>query len=258
MDIKLERPVVFVDLETTGISRAYDRIVEFTFIKMHPNGSEDTLSARLNPGIPIPSSATDVHGITDSDVKDEPAFKECALRIKEFLENCDIAGFGVKRFDLPILASEFDRAAIAFSRKGRRILDAQRIYHHFEPRDLTAAYKKYCGKELENAHTSKADAMAAIEVLKSQLKMHPELPKDIEGLHKFCNEEEASWIDPDGRFVWSGGEAIISFGEHKGKSLKEISKTKPDYFQWIIGKDFSPEVKEIAKNALENKFPVSG
>jgi DNA polymerase-3 subunit epsilon len=183
-------------------------------------------------------------------------FYKYGSSLRDFLRDCDIGGFGIKRFDLPILEAEFRRAGIDFSRQGRRILDAMVIYHKFEPRDLTAAYKKYCGKDLASNHASKADVRAAMEVLEAQLDMYSELPGDIAGIHEYCYPEESNWIDAEGKFIWSEGEAKLGFGrQYKGKSLKEIARIDPGYLRWIANGEFSVEVKEIAAKALKGEFP---
>jgi len=242
-------------LETTGLSVSSDRIVELAILKIHPDGTEDFRSVRINPEIPIPTAATNIHGITNEDVADKPNFLQYASSLRHFLNGCDIGGFNVQKFDLPLLEAEFRRAGVEFSRQGCCILDAQVIYHKLEPRDLASAYRKYCGKELENSHTSEADVRAAAEVLECQLDMHPELPRDVARLHDFCNPEETDWIDTEGKIIWSEGEAIVSFGQYKGKSLKEIRSIDSEYLRWMGSADFSAEVKDIAAKALNGEFP---
>lgn len=254
-NIKLDRPLVFIDLETTGLSVNSDRIIELTVLKIHSDGTEEFKSTRINPEIPIPAAATKIHGITNKDVMDKPKFRQYASSLQHFLDGCDIGGFSVKRFDLPLLEAEFRRAGVEFSCQGRRILDAQVIYHKLEPRNLAAAYRKYCSKELENGHTSEVDVRAAAEVLECQLDVHPELPRDVAGLHDFCNPEELNWIDTDGKFVWSDGEAVLDFGRYKGKSLKDVASIDPDYLHWVATGDFSTQVREIAIRALDGEFP---
>lgn len=250
-----DRPIAFIDFETTGLNTAFDRIIELTIIKINPDGTEDFRSVRVNPGIPIPAAATEVHGIKDEDVTDKPRFRQYAKSLRDFLDGCDIAGFGVKRFDLPILEAEFKRANVEFSRQGRRILDVQVIYHNLEPRDLAAAYRKYCNKELKNAHSSGEDVRAAVEILECQLQQHPELPRDIAKLHDYSNPRETNWIDADGKLIWYEGEATIDFGQYKGRSLREVAKTDVGYLDWIVRGDFSSEVKKIASKALMGEFP---
>jgi len=253
-NLKFDRPIAFIDLEATGLNPSFDRIVELSIIKIHPDGTQESKSTRINPAIPIPAEATRIHGITDDDVADKPAFSEYAAGLRDFLDNCDIGGFGVKRFDIPMLEAEFRRAGLDFSRQGRHILDAQLIYHTLEPRDLTAAYKKYCGKHLENAHSSEADVWASLEVIEGQLNMYSELPHDVVGLHNFCNPRDVNKIDPVGQLFWSEGEVIIDFGKHKGKSLKYVASSDSEYLQWIIHADFSEEVKAIVAKALDGEF----
>ena len=253
--LKFDRPIAFIDVETTGLSPYSDRIVELSILKIHPDGAEEYKSHRINPGIPIPAEATEIHGITDDDVAGEPRFRQYAAGIRDFLDDCDIAGFNVIRFDLPFLEAEFRRAGVEFTRRGRRLLDSQILYHQLEPRDLQAAYLKYCGKELEDAHTAEEDARAAAEILEGQLEMHPELPRDVDKLHAMCNPREANCIDAEGKFIWSGGEAICTFGRFKGWSLKQMATDDPEYLEWIANADFSTEVQEIATNALNGEFP---
>ena len=197
-NLRFERPMAFIDLETTGLNTSSDRIVELTVLKVYPDGHEELKSHRINPGMSIPTEATEVHGITDADVADEPNFQKYAVSLRDFLDDCDIAGFNVIRYDLPLLKAEFRRVGVEFSSKGRHILDAQVVYHKFEPRDLTAAYRKYCGKDREEAHTSGGDVRAAAEVLDSQLAMYPELPKVVPELHEFCNPGQSDWVDDEG------------------------------------------------------------
>ena len=255
-NLQLDRSIAFIDIETTGVNPSLDRIVELTVLKIHPDGIEEFKSTRINPEIPMPTEATNIHGITDDDVADKPIFRQYARSLRDFLHDCDIGGFNVKRFDLPILEAEFRRAGVEFSRRGRRIVDALVIYHKLDPRDLAAAYRKYCGRQLETGHTSKGDIRATAEILEGQLEMHPELPRDVGGLHEFCcDPEEESWIDAEGKFVWAEGEAILGFGQYKGKSLKEVASIDSRYIQWIASADFSTEVKEIASMAVDGKFP---
>ena len=254
-NLRLNRPIAFVDVETTGLSVSQDRIVELTVLKIHPDGTEELKSARLNPTIPIPEEATAIHGITDEDVADKPEFRRYASSLLSFLADCDLGGFGVQRFDLPILEAEFKRAGHTFSRQRRQIIDAQVIYHKLEPRDLTAAYRKYCGKQLENAHTSGGDVRASADVLDAQLVSHPELPRDVGGLHEFCNPIPANAVDAEGKFLWSEGEVVFNFGKYKGKQLKVIAAEDPEYLNWVASSDFSPEIADLATRALGGDFP---
>ncbi len=254
--LQIERPIAFIDVETTGLSPYSDRIVELSILKIHPNGSEEYKKHRINPGIPIPPDATAIHGITDEDVADEYDFRQYAESIRDFLIGCDIAGFNVIKFDLPFLEAEFVRANIEFSRQGRYLIDSQVIYHQRDPRDLQAAYQKYCGKGIENAHDTEVDAKAAAEILDGQLEVYRDLPKDAAGLSALCYKVEENTIDVEGKFIWSEGEAVCNFGKHKGWSLREIAKDHPDYLEWISRGDFSLEVKDIATKALNGEFPA--
>ena len=252
-NLQLTRPIAFIDIETTGLNKQEDRIVDICIIKIHPDGKEETLNSLINPDMPIPVESMQIHGITDDDVKGKPIFKEFAKKAIDFIDNCDLGGFGTK-FDLSVLESEFKRAGINYSGEGRQIVDVKSIYHSLEPRDLSAAYLKYCGKALENAHRAHIDVRATIDVLESQLRQH-DLPRDVFNLDKLYNPKDTSWIDDEGKFAWLNGKAIINFGKYKGKTFEFVSQNDSSYFQWIIKGDFSAEVKDIAKNVINGKFP---
>lgn len=254
--LNLTRPLAFIDVETTGLNTQQDRIVDICVTKIHPDGREETLNSYINPTIPIPIESTQIHGISDTDVDGKPTFEEFAPQLFNFINECDWGGFGILKFDLLVLESEFTRAGIKYSKEGRQVVDVQNIYHKLEPRDLSAAHLRYCGKPLENAHRAQVDVRATIDVLESQLGQHSTLPCDISGLNGFCNQKDPTWIDNDGKFSWFKGDAIINFGAHKGKTLESMYKKEPDYLQWIISKDFSPEVKKMAEDALNGKFPT--
>lgn len=255
-NLKLERPIAFLDVETTGLSPYSDRIVELSILKISPEGKEEYKNHRVNPGIPIPAQATAIHGITDVDVASQPAFRQYAKSIREFLNGCDIAGFNVIKFDLPFLEAEFSRANVEFSRQGRYLIDSQIIYHQRDPRDLQAAYKKYCGKEMVNAHSAEGDAKASAEILDGQLEAHRDLPRNVSELCALCYQVEENYVDADGKFIWVEGEAICNFGKkHRGRKLRDIVAQDPDYLHWIAGADFSAEVQQIATKALARDFP---
>jgi DNA polymerase-3 subunit epsilon len=254
-NLRLERPVAFIDIESTGLSVSSDRIVELSVLKVQPDGTEEQKTKRFNPQIPISAEATSVHGITDEDVADEPYFRQFARALAETLEGCDIAGFGVRRFDLPLLEAELKRADVEFSREGRRVLDAMVIYHKLDRRNLAAAYSRYCGKVMERPHSAADDARAAADVLDAQIGEYPELSQDVAELHAFCNPDEDRWIDSEGKFQWVDGLATVSFGQHSGKSLSFLAENEADYLQWIVGADFPADVKEIAAGALRGELP---
>lgn len=255
-NLRLERPLAFIDVETTGLKPSSDRIVELSILKIQPDGSREYKSHRINPEIPIPANATAIHGITDADLVQEPKFNQYAKGIRDFLDECDIAGFNVIKFDLPFLEAEFKRAGVEFSRQGRQLIDSQVLYHLLEPRDLRAAYFRYCGKELEASHTAEGDATAAAEILDGQLEKHPELPKHVEGLCALCYTIPDNYVDHDGKFIWSGNGVVCNFGKkHNGRTLRDIVIDDPDYLQWITRADFTPEVKEMVTKALSGEFP---
>ena len=255
-NLHIERPLAFIDVETTGLNPYSDRIVELSILKIHPDGTNEYHSRTINPGIPIPPDATAIHGITDEDVASKPQFGQYAKSIRNFLEGCDIAGFNVIRFDLPFLEAEFARANVGFSRQGRYLIDSQIIYHQRDPRDLQAAYQKYCGKEMVNAHRAEEDAKAAAEILNGQLETYLDLPRDVAGLCALCYKVKENIVDAEGKFIWVEGEAVCNFGKkHKGSTLKNIAIEDPDYLSWIANADFSIEVKELAINALNGEFP---
>lgn len=256
VNLQLTRPIAVIDIETTGLNTQEDCIVDICIIKILPNGKEETLNSLINPNMPIPIESTEIHGVIDTDVQGKPTFKEFAPKIIDFIDGCDLCGFGIKKFDLLVLESEFKRAGVAYSKEGRQILDVLNIYHKLEPRDLNAAHLKYCSKPLENAHSSQNDVRATIDILESLLKRHEILPRDISGLQEFCNPKDPSWIDDEGKFAWFKGQAIVNFGKkHKGKTLEFVYKNEPDYLQWIISADFSSEAKNIAEDAIKGKFP---
>jgi DNA polymerase-3 subunit epsilon len=253
-NLELTKPLAVIDIETTGLNKQKDRIVDLCITKIFPNGEKETLKSLINPAIPIPVESTNIHGIQDNDVKDKPIFNEFAQKIVDFLEDCDLCGYGIK-FDLDFLEVEFKKTDINFSKDGRKVLDVMKIYQKLEPRDLGAAYLKYCGKNLENVHGAENDVRATIEVLEAQLVKHDELPRDISSLQKFCNPKDSSWIDNEGKIAWSNGKVIINFGKYQGKMLEDLFKEDGDYLRWIANADFSSEVKCIVNEAIGGKFP---
>ncbi|MDR1517746.1 MAG: 3'-5' exonuclease [Dysgonamonadaceae bacterium] len=245
MDLNLKNPLVFFDLETTGINITQDRIVEISFLKIFPGGKEEIKSRRINPEMPIPQEATAIHGITDDDVKDCPTFKQIAKSLADQLEGCDLAGYNSSRFDVPMLAEEFLRAGVDFDMSRRKFVDVQIIFHKKEQRTLEAAYKFYCDKVLENAHSAEADTLATYEVLKSQLDRYPDLVNDVETLSKDYSSFNNN-VDFAGRVVLNDkGVEVFNFGKHKGKSVVEIFKNEPSYYAWIMDGDFPLNTKQV-------------
>ena len=244
MQLNLKNPLVFFDLETTGINIVKDRIVEISFVKVHPNGKEESKTRRINPEMPIPPESTAIHGITDEDVKDCPTFKEIAKSLAAQIEGCDLAGYNSNRFDLPLLAEEFLRAGVDIDLNKRKFVDVQTIFHKMEQRTLAAAYKFYCDKSLENAHTAEADTMATYEVLKAQLDRYPELQNDINFLSQYSSY--GNNVDFAGRMVYNDkGEEVINFGKYKGRLVEEVLKNDPGYYSWIMNGDFPLNTKKM-------------
>lgn len=254
--LQLQRPLVFFDLETTGLDIERDRIVELGLIKLLPDGERQTRARRIHPGMPIPPEATAVHHISDADVADCPPFSRIARDLHAWLEGCDLAGYNVERFDLPLLSAEFRRVQLAFPAEGTRVVDAYRIFAQREGRDLKSALRFYCGKELLAAHSAEADILATVEVLEGQLQRYPDLPADVEGLHAASHPRDPSWVDGNGRLVWRSGEAVVGFGKHRGRSLREMATQEPGYLRWIIGGDFPSDLKEICAQALQGRYPA--
>jgi DNA polymerase-3 subunit epsilon len=256
-NLHLERPIVFIDVETTGLNPQTDRIVELSLLKVYPDGTEEYKNHRINPCMPIPSAAMAIHGIKDADVAAEPTFVQYAKGIKEFLDGCDIAGFNVIKFDLPFIEAEMNRTKVEFSRQGRYLVDSQVIYHKREPRDLVSAYRKYCGKELEHNHSAQNDAKASAEVLDGQLEAYKDLPRKVSDLCGLCYETNENYIDAEGKFIWVEGEAVCNFGsKHKGRKLCDILAQDPSYLRWIAGADFAADVRQMAFKALQGELPM--
>jgi len=255
-NLELARPLVVIDLETTGLIRQDARIVEICMIKIFPDGKEDKFEYLVNPEKPIPQEAIEIHGIKDEDVQEQPTFKDLSGGIVNFMDDCDLCGFNLNRYDIDVLQSELKRAGITWAIGNRYIIDVKSIYHKYEPRDLTTAYSTYCGKTLQNAHRAENDARATIEILEAQLQKHSDLPKNVPLLNEFMNPKDPSWVDRGGNLRWDNGEIIIAFGKkHPNKLLKEVVKEDPCFLTWILSKDFPFDVKQIVRGALEGKFP---
>lgn len=242
--IQLHKPLAFFDLETTGITVGLDRIVEISILRLQPDGSRQVYTRRINPEIPIPFFASQVHGIFDKDVANEPTFRQLAPEIAAFIGNADLAGYNSNKFDVPMLVDEFLRVGINFEIKGRKLVDVQNIFHKMEQRTLSAAYKFYCGKEIENAHSAEADITATYEVLMAQLERYDTLARDVEGLHNFSSVTKN--VDLAGRIVYNEKkEEVFNFGKHKGKTVREIFQREPSYYDWMMGGDFPLETKQV-------------
>ena len=244
MELKLRRPIAFIDIETTGINVSSDRIVEISILKISPGGKEEWISTRVNPGIPIPPKSTAIHGISDKDVENAPAFKDIAKNIAAFLEGTDLAGYNAIKFDIPVIAEEFLRINIDFNFLKRKYVDVQVIFHKKEQRTLSAAYQFYCSRTLENAHSSKADTEATFEVLKAQLDRYQDLENDVEKLADFSSYNNN--VDFAGRIIYDeNGIEIFNFGKHKGKPVESVFKEEPSYYSWMMNGDFPLYTKKI-------------
>ena len=253
MQLNLKNPIVFFDLETTGVNFTTDRIIEISYLKVYPNGDEDVKTRRINPEMPIPPASTAIHGITDEDVKDCPTFKAIAKSLAAQIEGCDLAGYNSNRFDIPMLAEEFLRAGVEIDLRKRKFIDVQVIFHKMEQRTLSAAYKFFCNKELENAHTAEADTRATYEILKAQLDRYPELENDVKFLDQFSRQND--FVDFAGRMIYNDqGVEIFNFGKYKGRSVEEVLNTEPSYYAWMMNGDFSLDTKRILTQIKMRSF----
>jgi DNA polymerase III subunit epsilon len=256
MELNLTRPIAFFDLETTGIRVATDRIVEISIVRQEVNGETRIKTLRINPEMPIPPEVTAIHGITNEDVKDCPTFRQVAHDLARFLDNCDLAGFNSNHFDIPLLVEEFLRADIEFDLKGRRFVDVQNIFHKMEPRNLAAAYRFYCGKELENAHSAEADTLATYEILKAQLDRYDGITfkdrngrvtqpviNDVKALSDFSFANRS--VDLIGHIVFNEKNVeVFNFGKHKGKPVEDVLKSEPSYYDWMMKGEFPISTKK--------------
>jgi len=256
--MKLDRPLCVFDLEATGTDPLNDRIVDVCVLRRETDGRETVFSSLVDPGVPIPAEATAIHKITDAMVRGEPTIKDLAPKLLEIFEGADLSGFNAARYDIPLLTTELKRAGFDWPLAGRRIVDSFTIFARKERRDLTSAYKFYCGKDLSGAHRAEADVRASAEVLFAQVERYPDLPKDVAGLDAFCAQIDPSRVDAEGKFVWKSGEAAFNFGnKHKGKTLKDVLRDDRGYINWMIDKgNFSADVVRICREALEGKFPA--
>jgi DNA polymerase-3 subunit epsilon len=246
MKLNLQNPIIFFDLETTGVDVAKDRIVELCYIKVFPNGNEESKAMRLNPGMPIPPKASEVHGIYDADVVDCPTFKEIAPELFRTFQGCDLAGFNSNKFDIPLLCEEFMRQGMDFDVSKRKCIDVQNIYHKLERRTLVAAYKYYCEKDLENAHSALADTRATLEVLEAQLDRYPsDLKNDVDFLAEYSKMNNN--VDFAGRIIRNEkGVEVFNFGKHKGKPVVDVLlRLDPSYYAWMMQGDFAPNTKQV-------------
>ena len=253
MKLNLKNPIVFFDLETTGTNINSDRIVEICYLKVYPNGNEESKTMRINPEMHIPEASSAIHGIYDADVADCPTFKSVAKEIARDIEGCDLAGYNSNRFDIPLLAEELLRAEVDIDLMKRKFVDVQVVFHKMEQRTLGAAYKFYCDKDLVGAHGAEADTLATYEVLMAQLDRYPELQNDVEFLSKYTTQNNN--VDFAGRMIYNDkGEEIINFGKYKGQKVAEVLKTDMGYYGWMMNSDFPLHTKKVLTNIKLRDF----
>ena len=267
MELNLTKPIAFFDLETTGLNIAKDRIVEFSVLKVTPEGEEIIKTSKINPTIPIPKEVSEIHGIYDKDVIDQPTFKQVAADLNQFLQNCDLAGYNALRFDIPLLVEEFLRAGVDFEMRNRRIVDVQNIFHRMEQRTLSAAYKFYCDKNLEDAHTAEADTIATYEVLKAQLDRYKETPlkdkkgnvytpvvNDMKALSEFTARTKNA--DLTGQIIFNEkNEEVFNFGKFKGQRVVDVFNKEPQYYDWMMKSDFPLYTKKVIQELYLKSRP---
>jgi DNA polymerase-3 subunit epsilon len=241
MNIQLQRPIVFLDLETTGLNLTTDRVVEIAMIRVNIDGTRTLKRKLINPERNIPAESSAIHGITNEMVKDAPVFKQVANEVKQFMDGADLGGYNSNKFDWPMLAEEFLRSGLEFDIAGRKLLDVQKIYHLMEPRNLSAAYKFYCHKELENAHTASSDVDATWEVFEAQLQKYPQLGNTVDSVMKLIGEDEI--VDFARRMVKEKGREYFNFGKHKGKAVEDVFKAEPSYYDWMMKSEFPLHTK---------------
>lgn len=244
MKLELKKPLIFFDLETTGVDPGRDRIVEMSFIKISPDGNREVKTRRINPEMPIPPASTAIHGIKDEDVATEPTFRQIARALYSWIEGCDLAGYNSNKFDVPMLVEELLRAGVEVDLNTIKLVDIQNIFHKKEQRTLSAAYKFYCGKEIVNAHSAEADIEATYEVLLAQLEKYDDLPNDVESLSAYTKMGQN--LDFAGRVgVNDKGVAVFNFGKHKGAAVIDVFRKEPSYYDWMIKGDFTLDTKRV-------------
>lgn len=251
MKLQLSRPIVFFDLETTGVDPFTDRIVQIGAVKINTDGSKEEYNKIINPQQPIPPGAAAVHGISDDMVKDAPTLGDLAQELTALFTDVDLGGYNIKNFDIPLLQTEFNRIGLTLDTEDVKIVDAMTIFRMKEPRTLTAAYQKYCGKELVDAHDALADIRASVDVLEGQLATYDDIPPDVAGIHEFCFPKNPDAYDAEGKLIFVDKMLTINFGKNKGKTLQQLSMEDPGYLEWILGGSFSEKVKEAIRSVMK-------
>jgi len=254
--IPLDRPLIFLDLETTGLRIGTDRVIEIAIIRLSPNGDVTERVRRFNPEMPIPPEATAIHGITDEDLVDEQPFSARAKSLLALLEPCDLAGFNLRRFDVPMLLSEFGRSGLSLDVENRKMIDVQMIFHREEPRDLGAAVRFYLSRELEDAHSALADIRATAAILTAQLDRYPQIPRSLTGLNEYCDEVRPFETEVD-RWFRAGDEGrIFRRGKHRDRLLTDVARSEPDYLRWMLSaEDMDEGVRDVVRGALDESVP---
>ena len=253
--LQLQKPLIFIDLETTGVNITNDRIIEIAMVKVKPDGTKEVKRKLINPEMPIPEAAIAVHGITNEMIKEAPTFKQLANEIAQFLKGCDLAGYNSNRFDIPMLAESFLRVGIEWDPRASKLVDVQKIFHQMEQRTLSAAYKFYCNKILEGAHSAEVDASATWEILQAQLTRYPQLGHSVESVLAVIGEEKI--VDYARRMIFDNDKEVFNFGKYKGRPVEDVLKAEPQYYDWMMKGDFSLHTKlkltEILNRTLLKK-----
>ena len=254
--LDLVRPLAFFDIEATGINPRADRIIELSVCTIFPDSTRKMAEFLVNPGVPIPPETTEIHGFKDEDVADCPTFAEKAHEIAEVFDGCDLAGYNLIRYDIPLLCEELIRAGLETDLSQRLVLDAQRIYHQREPRDLSAALSFYCGEMHLNAHGATPDVMATIRVIEGQTEKYEDLPRTVEELSKYCDFRKANWVDKTGKLKWKDGEVVLGFGKRQGEKLTDLVSGDRGYLGWLLKSNFPRDTHDIVRDALDGKWPT--
>lgn len=251
--LRLDRPLAFFDLETTGTDPSRDKIVEIAVVRVDPDGSRRTLRHRINPGRPIPKEASAIHGITDADVREAPAFGAIARELLDLLADADLSGFNVRRFDVPLLEREFRECGYDLAVTTRRVIDVMTIFHRKEPRDLSAAVRFFLERDHAGAHGAAADIEATVEILDAQLARYEDLPRDVAALHEWLHPQPPDAVDRQGKFIVREGEVVFAFGKLRGRPLREVARLERDYLEWILRQDFPEDARALVERALRGE-----